>query len=76
MRKSKQITFVGNGAIVNKEKLEESFPNCTFSYNNNLSAYKLGLAGLQSYKTGCYENVKPLYLRKSQAERMLEKSCQ
>ena len=74
--KSKPITFVGNGAIINKEKLETSFPNCSISNNNDLSAYKLGLAGLQSYKTGCYENVKPLYLRKSQAERMIEASSQ
>lgn len=69
----KPITFVGTGAVVNKELLKNSFPDCTFSSNNNLSAYKLGLAGLKSYKTGCYENVNPLYLRKSQAERMLEK---
>lgn len=68
----KQITFVGSGAIANKSSLIEAFPNCIISENNNLSAYKLGLAGLQSYKTGCYENVKPLYLRKSQAERMLD----
>lgn len=69
----KPITFVGTGAVVHKDLLKKDFPDCYFSVNNNLSAYKLGLAGLQSYKTGCYENVKPLYLRKSQAERMLEK---
>ena len=69
----KQITFVGNGAIVNEDLLKKSFSDCTISNNNNLSAYKLGLAGLKSYKNGNYENVKPLYLRKSQAERMLEK---
>ena len=72
-RRFKQITFVGTGAIENQAILLEQFPNCIISKNNNLSAYKLGLAGLQSYQTGCYENVKPLYLRKSQAERMLEK---
>ena len=69
----KQITFVGNGAIVNEDLLKKSFPDCTISNNNSLSAYKLGLAGLKSYKDGNYENVKPLYLRKSQAERMLDK---
>ena len=68
----KQITFVGNGAIINEDLLKKSFPDCTISNKYNLSAYKLGLAGLHSYKTGCYENVKPLYLRKSQAERMLD----
>lgn len=69
----KQITFVGTGAIENQALLLEQFPDCIISENPNLSAYKLGLAGLKSYKTGCYENVKPLYLRKSQAERMLKK---
>ncbi|MBR3163521.1 MAG: tRNA (adenosine(37)-N6)-threonylcarbamoyltransferase complex dimerization subunit type 1 TsaB [Clostridia bacterium] len=68
----KQITFVGSGAIVNKELLQDVFPNCIISDTNNLSAYKLGLAGLKSYKDGNYEKVNPLYLRQSQAERMLE----
>ena len=70
-RFSKPITFVGSGAIVNEELLKGTFHNCTISHNNNLSSYKLGLVGLQSYKDGNYENVMPLYLRKSQAERML-----
>ena len=68
----KQITFVGSGAIVNKELLQEAFPNCIISNTNYLSAYKLGLAGLKSYKDGNCEKINPLYLRKSQAERMLE----
>ena len=68
------ITFVGNGAIVNKDKICLRFNNCAFSNSNDLSAYKLGLAGLKAYSSGNYENVMPLYLRKSQAERMVEKS--
>lgn len=71
---TKPITFVGNGATVNIEKIRNIFPNFKISNNNNVSAYKLGLAGLKSYKNGNYENVMPLYLRKSQAERMLEKN--
>lgn len=70
---NKPLTFVGSGAIINKELLLEKFPNCIISDSNNLSAYNLGLAGFKSYKKGNYENVKPLYLRKSQAERMIEK---
>ena len=71
-RRFKQITFVGSGAIANQTLLTKEFSNCIISDNPNLSAYKLGLAGLQSYKDGNYEKVLPLYLRKSQAERMLE----
>lgn len=67
------ITFVGSGAIANKEIIKSRFPNCIISNTNNLSAYKLGLAGLKAFSSGNYENVMPLYLRKSQAERMLEK---
>lgn len=69
---SKPITFVGSGATVNKDKIQFSIPNCIFTDNNNLSAYRLGLAGLYSYKQNNFENIMPLYLRKSQAERMLE----
>lgn len=71
---SQPITFVGNGATVNKDKIMSAFSNCIFGDNNDLSAYKLGLAGLKAYSSGNYENVMPLYLRKSQAERMIEKS--
>ena len=71
---SKPITFVGSGALINKDLLLESFPNCSISDRNNISSYKLGLAGLKSYIDGNYMNVKPLYLRKSQAERMLEEN--
>ena len=73
-RITKPITFVGNGAIINKDLLLYNFPNCSFSSNNDLSSYKLGLAGLKSYKDGNCKNTMPLYLRKSQAERMLEKN--
>lgn len=66
------ITFVGSGAIVNEAKIKSKFPNCIFSNNNNLVAYKLGLAGLRAYSSGNYSDVMPLYLRKSQAERMHE----
>ena len=68
------ITFVGSGAVVNKDLLFENFQDSTFSNNNNLSAYKLGIAGFKSYKEGNYEDAVPLYLRKSQAERMLDKN--
>lgn len=67
------ITFVGSGAVVNKDKLENICINCSFSMQNDLSAYNLGLAGLKSYSSGNYDDVMPLYLRKSQAERLSKK---
>lgn len=67
------ITFVGSGAVINEIKIKSRFPNCIISNTNNLVPYKLGLAGLQAYLSGNFENTMPLYLRKSQAERMLEK---
>ena len=67
------ITFVGDGAINYKSKITSVLPEkCKFIENNDLSAYNLGLAGLSHYKNGQYDDVTPLYLRKPQAERMLE----
>ena len=69
---SEPMTFVGNGAIVNKEKIQALFPNSIFSSNNNLSAFNLGLAGFNAYKNNGFDNIMPLYLRKSQAERNVD----
>ena len=66
------ITFVGDGAVLYKELLQENFPNCNFASKNNLSSFSLGLAGLYNYKKGIKTSLIPLYLRKSQAERALE----
>ena len=66
------ITFVGDGAIKNKEKLKNNFENCIFLEKNELSSYSLGLAGFNAYKNGLASSLMPLYLRKSQAERSLE----
>lgn len=66
------ITFVGDGAIVNKDLIENSIPNCTFYDKNDLSSYLLGIAGYEAYTRGIPTSIMPLYLRKSQAERALE----
>lgn len=71
---STPITFVGDGAIVNKEILSQHFTNCTFCNKKDLSSYSLGLAGLNNYKKGIETSIMPLYLRKSQAERALEEN--
>ena len=67
------ITFVGDGAQVYKSIIESTLTNkCIFAEENDLSAYNLGLAGLNHFKNEDFSDVNPLYLRKPQAERMLE----
>ena len=66
------ITFVGDGAINYKEKISFNLPNSSFSNNNNLSAYNLGLAGLSRFLNNEKIDLLPLYLRKPQAEKSLE----
>ena len=66
------ITFVGDGATNYKSQILESLPNSIFVENNDLSAYNLGLAGLKHFEDNLFDDVLPLYLRKPQAERMLE----
>ena len=66
------ITFVGDGAIAYKDIILEKLPNSMFAQNNELSAYNLGLAGLKHYLDNDMSDTLPLYLRKPQAERMLE----
>lgn len=71
------VTFVGNGAIAYKEKiLYELGDKCNFIENNDLSSFNLGLAGLAHFKKEDLCDVTPLYLRKPQAERMLETNIQ
>ncbi len=67
------ITFVGDGAITYKDNIISVLSNkSNFIENNNLSAYNLGLAGFDHFKNKDFSDVNPLYLRKPQAERMLE----
>lgn len=66
------ICFVGDGSIIYKERILNKLPNSTFSSNNDLSAYNLGLAGFNHFNTNQNDDLLPLYLRKPQAERMLE----
>ena len=69
------ICFVGNGAILHKEKIEKTFEgkNISFSENNKQSAYGLWIAAIKKLKnqeTLTADELVPLYLRKSQAERL------
>ena len=73
------ITFVGDGAILNRELILQTLPNSKFCDNNDVSAYNLGLAGLYHYNKNPNtikneDNILPLYLRKSEAEINFEKN--
>ena len=73
LKKFSNITFVGNGAIKYKELLNKEMSNISFCDNNSQNAYIVGKLGYKKYlennlKTA--DELLPIYLRKSQAERM------
>lgn len=70
------ITFVGDGSEVYNDKIQEAFKNAKFadSKDNILNSYSLALAGLDIFNSGMdIKEVLPLYLKKPQAQRQLEK---
>lgn len=66
------ITFVGDGAINYKDIILKYLPFANFVKNNVLSASKVGFAGFYNYTTNNIQEVMPLYLRKSEAEKKME----
>lgn len=67
------VTFVGNGAIKFKNLLIENFKDCKFSEENEQIAKNAGIIGYNKYVQGNLKDantILPIYLRKSQAERM------
>lgn len=67
------ITFVGDGALKHKEYISSNYSNSIFCERNELSSISLGLAGFNAFNKKIDTSIMPLYLRKSQAERELEK---
>lgn len=64
------ISFVGDGAILHEKLLKG-----TFSQDNDIHASNIGICAYNKYKKGMLEtadSIVPMYLRKSQAERMKE----
>lgn len=69
------ITFVGTGSINYKDILSNVNSNIKFSTSNNQHSANIGKCAFEKYKNGYTENadtILPMYLRKSQAERMKE----
>lgn len=67
------LTFVGDGSQIYKEKILKYFPISSFNFEN-ISSDNLALAGLRTYieNNKLCEDLLPMYLRKSQAEIMME----
>lgn len=70
------ITFIGDGAILHKDKISNSFINCIFIEGdlNYQNAVSVGRAAYIKYiNKDEIVPLSPLYLKKSQAEIMLDK---
>ena len=72
LKKYDNICFVGDGIATHKDTLSSSLHNANFSNHNEISSYSLGIAGLNAYNSGRKDDLLPVYLRKSQAERAKE----
>ena len=73
LKKYNNITFVGNGSVLHKELLCQNLENIEFSSDNDQSAVSAGKIGYKKYLENRLEDadsVIPVYLRKSQAERL------
>ena len=71
--KHSNITFVGNGAILHKELLQSRMINALFIVNNKQSAVNVGKMAYKKYLENdlcSADTILPIYLRKSQAERL------
>lgn len=77
----KNILFVGDGAISFKERFEKEFGDKAYfmpHHLNELSATSIAKAALDkalNNELDVVDNLHPLYLRKSQAERMLDENA-
>lgn len=72
------IIFVGDGSIVHKDLIEKNLnnKNIKFSDSNKQKAESLGIVSNKKVENGDYviaDDIIPVYLRKSQAERMKDK---
>lgn len=68
LSKFDDIYFVGDGSV-----LHNSLLSGKFSDDNNIHAKNIGISAFNKFKKGIYQNadsIVPMYLRKSQAERM------
>ena len=73
LEKYENITFVGNGAILHQELLKNNLKEVKFSENNKQTAENVGKIGYKKFLENnlcSADTIMPVYLRKSQAERL------
>ena len=75
---NEKITFVGDGSEIYHNIILEKIKNANFtsSSQNLQTSISIGLSAFDKYQKGLYgdsNSLIPLYLRKSQAERALER---
>lgn len=70
------ITFVGDGSKIYQNQIKETFKEAQIADENqdNLNSYNLGICGYEKFNNGEHlnEEILPLYLKKPQAQRLLE----
>jgi tRNA threonylcarbamoyladenosine biosynthesis protein TsaB len=73
--KYKDVTVCGNGAVIHKNLLIQKIPNIKFIEENSQVAKNTGIIGYKKYlekNLKSADEIMPIYLRKSQAERIKE----
>lgn len=67
---SNKIVFVGDGCLLHKDLIKNSFSNAVFleEKNNMLNSYTLALAGSNKSSTTNSSEILPLYIKKPQAQ--------
>lgn len=71
-----RITFVGDGSKIYQNQIKETFKEAQIADENQdiLNSYNLGICGYEKFINGEHlnEEILPLYLKKPQAQRLLE----
>ena len=62
------ITFIGDGAKIHKDKILNTLPNSKFIKENSVSAHNIGYYGFSLFHIGEMQSIEPFYLRKTDAE--------
>ena len=74
LNKESNILFIGNGALLHKEKIIQKFgTKANFTEKNEQTSISIGKCAYTKTKFENADTILPLYLRKSQAERMKNK---
>lgn len=77
LKNYEKIVFVGNGSILHKDILKSNIENIRFSENNKQYARNVGKIAYKKYLENdlcTADSLMPIYLRKSQAERLKNKN--